>query len=152
MKPDTKCPIPGCKAPKFERGSDEVYDHWRCGRRAHMDGITPPDRPCGIAEKLLLEALARLDKIAELLRYEDGGPESEIRTCECCGYTGHFDTIGCACYDEWAYGCTPEHPGPGCFNGFPLCPVCQNGEDSPDTQQVAQALMLAEGSQDAQET
>lgn len=51
--------------------------------------------------------------------------------CTNCGWHGYRtpEADACACYDEWAWYCTPTSPGPGCMNGANLhrpCPRCEN--------------------------
>jgi len=84
-----------------------------------------------------------LYQIRSLLRWDDG-PEGRACTCENCGYAGPFATASCACYDEYAIYCRPDSRGPGCPNGAPYCPVCQDGNDTPDDKNIAKALMLVE--------
>ena len=85
-------------------------------------------------------------ELAEILRAEsDGGITEHPMMCCRCGYAGRFNTIGCACYDEWAASCTPTSRGPGCFNGAPVCPVCEGSEIDTGDGRVTRALMVAEG-------
>ncbi len=52
--------------------------------------------------------------------------------CTNCGWVGYrrpHPLNECACYDEYAWYCRPNSPGPGCPNGanlFALCPRCRN--------------------------
>ncbi|WP_112469433.1 hypothetical protein [Streptomyces triticisoli] len=52
--------------------------------------------------------------------------------CTNCGWHGYrrpHPLNECACYDEYAWYCRPNSPGPGCPNGanlFAVCPRCRN--------------------------
>lgn len=100
-----------------------------------------PHEPISIISTDDLTNLLR--RIAGLLR-TDGGPENSVGRCFYCAYQGPFGTSECACYDEYAVFCRPNSPGPGCPNGTAYCPVCQEGNEPPQPNNVAEALMEIE--------
>lgn len=84
-------------------------------------------RPSGVVIPADVRAL--LEDIVDKLRGSDGlgGQTSQSFQCRDCGYEGKFSMADCACYDEYARSCSAKFPGPGCSNGTPFCPVCEDG-------------------------